>query len=390
MAVGVDRIHLTLCARHDIVVTGVGEIFSVDVADPVVELLIDKLRRVAAADRCIRAGLWPAQGNTPEALDPPLDTPRLLQLVVPKEEAKVPNTLLNKCSINGLILKQSCFWLPSCCRWDAVLHRKHTPWPPPTELRLVSFDAGLLPLPWPSFNMVERNSITYHFGQLWKPPWYVPIQEIARCVLAELVESWKYLMVICWNFGAIKIYLEMSEHMASVDPVCSPCNVEVVDFGEFDDERPAKPEALVAAVHSGDNSHIIHFPAGGYSGFILHLSGDEDMVASSPVISNVLLPFSLRLSSERAAQPFLAAGNGNPQLQNCGTGKGPSEGLGADGQAQEIIVGEVGWPMDGDNYSDDIYLCVTACFVDAGWKYTLCISSLIEELGCYLVLTIGA
>jgi hypothetical protein len=200
MAAGVDRIHLTLCARRGIVVTGVGEIFSVDVADPVVELLIDKLRRVVAADRCVRVGLWPAQGNTPEALDPPLDTPRLLQLVVPKEEAEVPNTLLNKCSINGLILKQSCFWLPSCCRWDAVLHRKHTPLPPPTELQLVSFDAGLRPLPWPSFNMVERNSITYHFGQLWKPPWYVPIQEIARCVLAELVESWKYLMVICWNF----------------------------------------------------------------------------------------------------------------------------------------------------------------------------------------------
>ena len=64
----------------------------------------------------------------------------------------------------------------------------------------------------------------------------------------------------------------MSEHMTSVDTVCSPCYVEVVDSGEFDDERPAKPEALVAAVHSGDNSHIIHFPAGGYSGFILHLS----------------------------------------------------------------------------------------------------------------------
>ena len=160
----------------------------------------------------------------------------------------------------------------------------------------------------------------------------------------------------------------MSEHMTSVDTVCSPCYVEVVDSGEFDDERPAKPEALVAAVHSGDNSHIIHFPAGGYSGFILHLSRDEDMVTSSLVISNVLLPFSLRLSSERAAQPFLAEGNGNPQMPNCGTGKGQSEGLCVDGQAQEIIVGKVGWPTDGDNYNDDIYLCVTACFVNVGWK----------------------
>jgi hypothetical protein len=158
------------------------------------------------------------------------------------------------------------------------------------------------------------------------------------CVLAELEESWEYLMVICWNFGAIQIYLEMLEHMATVDTVCSPCYVEVVDSGEFDDERPAKPEALVAAVHSGDNSHITHFPAGGYSGFILHLSGGEDMVASSPVISNVLLPFSLQLSSECAAQPFLAEGNGNPQMPNCGTGKGPLEGLCADGQAHKRLL----------------------------------------------------
>jgi uncharacterized protein YjfI (DUF2170 family) len=47
------------------------------------------------------------------------------------------------------------------------------------------------------------------------------------CVLAELEESWEYLMVICWNFGAIQIYLEMSEHMATVDTVCSRCYVEV-------------------------------------------------------------------------------------------------------------------------------------------------------------------
>jgi hypothetical protein len=146
-------------------------------------------------------------------------------------------------------------------------------------------------------------------------------------VLAELVKSWKYLMAICWISKATKIYLEMSEQMASVDIVCSPCYVDVVDFGKSDVERPAKPEALVAAVHSGGNGHIIHIAAGGYSGFILHLSGDEDTVASSPVINNVLLPFSLRLSSAGAAQHSLAEGNGNPQMPNSGTCKGPSDGL---------------------------------------------------------------
>lgn len=80
-------------------------------------------------------------------------------------------------------------------------------------------------------------------------------------MLAELVQSWGYLEVTCWNSGVTNIYLEMSVHMASVDTVCSLCYVEDVDFGEFVDERPVKPEALVAAVCSGDNNHIIHITA---------------------------------------------------------------------------------------------------------------------------------
>ncbi|ONM10720.1 BRCA1 C Terminus domain containing protein expressed [Zea mays] len=73
----------------------------------------------------------------------------------------------------------------------------------------------------------------------------------------------------------------------------------------------------------------------GYSGFILHLSGDEDTVVSSPVSSNVL-PFSLRVSSESAAQPSLAEGSGNPQIPNSGTCNGLSESLCADGEEQEV------------------------------------------------------
>jgi hypothetical protein len=49
-----------------------------------------------------------------------------------------------------------------------------------------------------------------------------------------------------------------------------------------------------------------------------------------------VLPFSLCLSSESAAHPSLAEGNGNPQMPNSGTCKGPSEGLCADGQEQEV------------------------------------------------------
>jgi hypothetical protein len=153
-AAEVDRIHLTLCTRRDIVVPGMGEM-SVDIANPAIELLI------TTVDCCVYAGLWLVQGDTSEAWDP---LP-LLQLVVPEEETKVLSTLHNRCSMKVLILIQSCFWLPSYCCWDAVLHRQHTPWPPPTELRLVRFDAKLRPLPWPSFHVVERNSVTCHnFG----------------------------------------------------------------------------------------------------------------------------------------------------------------------------------------------------------------------------------
>jgi 26S proteasome regulatory subunit N10 len=38
--------------------------------------------------------------------------------------------------------------------------------------------------------------------------------------------------------------------------------LDVVNFGESDNEKPEKLEALVAAVNSGGNSHIIHIPAG--------------------------------------------------------------------------------------------------------------------------------
>jgi 26S proteasome regulatory subunit N10 len=35
-----------------------------------------------------------------------------------------------------------------------------------------------------------------------------------------------------------------------------------VDFGEEDDGKPEKLEALLAAVNSNDNSHIVHVPPG--------------------------------------------------------------------------------------------------------------------------------
>ncbi|WOL07317.1 hypothetical protein Cni_G16057 [Canna indica] len=38
--------------------------------------------------------------------------------------------------------------------------------------------------------------------------------------------------------------------------------LDVVDFGECDDTKPEKLDALVASVNNSDNSHIVHVPAG--------------------------------------------------------------------------------------------------------------------------------
>lgn len=62
---GVDHVDLAQCARRGVAVAGAGNIFSVDVADHAVGLLVAVLRRVCAADRYVRAGLWPAGGDYP-------------------------------------------------------------------------------------------------------------------------------------------------------------------------------------------------------------------------------------------------------------------------------------------------------------------------------------
>ncbi|XP_014751370.1 glyoxylate/hydroxypyruvate reductase HPR3 isoform X3 [Brachypodium distachyon] len=66
-SVGTDHIDLAECARRGVVVAGAGGIFSADVADHAVGLLIDVLRRVSAADRYARRGLWPVRGDYPLA-----------------------------------------------------------------------------------------------------------------------------------------------------------------------------------------------------------------------------------------------------------------------------------------------------------------------------------
>jgi len=37
--------------------------------------------------------------------------------------------------------------------------------------------------------------------------------------------------------------------------------LDIVDFGEAEEEKPEKLEALLAAVNNNDSSHIVHVPA---------------------------------------------------------------------------------------------------------------------------------
>lgn len=62
---GVDHIDLAECRRRGISVTNAGAAFSEDVADYAVALLLDVLRRVPAAHRFVRSGLWPVKGEYP-------------------------------------------------------------------------------------------------------------------------------------------------------------------------------------------------------------------------------------------------------------------------------------------------------------------------------------
>ncbi|XP_030972412.1 glyoxylate/hydroxypyruvate reductase HPR3-like [Quercus lobata] len=62
---GLDHVDLAECRRRGIAVTNAGDANSENVADYAVALLLDVLRRVSAADRFVRSGLWPQMGEYP-------------------------------------------------------------------------------------------------------------------------------------------------------------------------------------------------------------------------------------------------------------------------------------------------------------------------------------
>ncbi|XP_059651502.1 glyoxylate/hydroxypyruvate reductase HPR3-like [Cornus florida] len=62
---GLNHIDLPECRRRGISIVNTGTIYSADVADVAVGLLIDVLRKITASDRYVRGGLWPIQGDYP-------------------------------------------------------------------------------------------------------------------------------------------------------------------------------------------------------------------------------------------------------------------------------------------------------------------------------------
>ncbi|XP_047068790.1 glyoxylate/hydroxypyruvate reductase HPR3-like [Lolium rigidum] len=62
---GVDHIDLAECARRGVAVGNSGDVYSTDVADYAVGLLLDVLRQVSAAGRYVRRRSWPVQGDYP-------------------------------------------------------------------------------------------------------------------------------------------------------------------------------------------------------------------------------------------------------------------------------------------------------------------------------------
>ncbi|XVF79937.1 hypothetical protein PTKIN_Ptkin15bG0030300 [Pterospermum kingtungense] len=62
---GTNHIDLNECRRLGIAVANTAGVFSDDGADAAVGLLIDVLRKISAADRFVRHGLWPSKGDYP-------------------------------------------------------------------------------------------------------------------------------------------------------------------------------------------------------------------------------------------------------------------------------------------------------------------------------------
>lgn len=65
----------------------------------------------------------------------------------------------------------------------------------------------------------------------------------------------------CFVFSPVKYDKKVLE-MIGKKLKKNSVSIDIVDFGEDDDGKPEKLEALLAAVNNNDSSHIVHVPPG--------------------------------------------------------------------------------------------------------------------------------
>lgn len=78
---GLNHINLDDCRRSGVLVANSPTIFSVDVADLAVGLLMDVLRKMSAANRFVKSGNWAVKGGEYPLGTKVLPTPKLLSLI---------------------------------------------------------------------------------------------------------------------------------------------------------------------------------------------------------------------------------------------------------------------------------------------------------------------
>ncbi|KAJ7533001.1 hypothetical protein O6H91_13G029200 [Diphasiastrum complanatum] len=64
-SVGIDKVDLVKCGERGIVVTNTPDVLTDETADFALALVLATMRRVCAADRYVREGLWPLKGDYP-------------------------------------------------------------------------------------------------------------------------------------------------------------------------------------------------------------------------------------------------------------------------------------------------------------------------------------
>jgi lactate dehydrogenase-like 2-hydroxyacid dehydrogenase len=80
-SVGLDKVDLNYCKEKGIVVTNTPEVLTDDCADLALALLLATMRQICSADRYVRKGCWPKQGDYPLSYKVNIISPRNLLLV---------------------------------------------------------------------------------------------------------------------------------------------------------------------------------------------------------------------------------------------------------------------------------------------------------------------